>query len=332
MFQVAIITSQCDLHADVVIQELESSNVKPVRINTENFITNCRYSHSWSMNGNTENSEYNFIDSKVNTQNIDVVWWRKPSDYHPGALIQNEWSIKYCQDETKALVKSWPGLFPEARWVNHFYNMQLPALRINQIPVAQQLGLKIPPTIISNDYVKLSEFLTQYPDSIVKPMVYSSFLHQDKQYACFTRPINHNLLEEMHDSIEIAPVFMQKRIHKQAEYRVTIIGRERFVCRINTEHLDNELINQDWRVTEPEKLTHTPDKLPDLYLEKLDKMLKIWDLNFGAFDIIKGDDDNLYFIELNPNGQWYWIEILTGMPMVKAMVNLIEELSVKAQI
>lgn len=56
-------------------------------------------------------------------------------------------------------------------------------------------------------------------------------------------------------------------------------------------------------------------------------MLEIFGLNFCAFDIIRDHDDELYFIELNPNGQWYWIEILTQMPMVKAMADLITELA-----
>jgi pyruvate carboxylase len=56
-------------------------------------------------------------------------------------------------------------------------------------------------------------------------------------------------------------------------------------------------------------------------------MLDIFGLNFGAFGIIRDDDDELYFIELNPNGQWYWMEILTGMPMVKAMVEIITDLA-----
>jgi glutathione synthase/RimK-type ligase-like ATP-grasp enzyme len=56
-------------------------------------------------------------------------------------------------------------------------------------------------------------------------------------------------------------------------------------------------------------------------------MLKVFGLNFGAFDIIRDDDDQLYFIELNPNGQWYWIELLTGLPMVQAMVELLEQLA-----
>jgi hypothetical protein len=60
-------------------------------------------------------------------------------------------------------------------------------------------------------------------------------------------------------------------------------------------------------------------------------MLDEFGLNFGAFHIIRDEDDTLYFIELNPNGQWYWSEILTKMPMVRAMVELIEDLALQYQ-
>jgi len=49
-------------------------------------------------------------------------------------------------------------------------------------------------------------------------------------------------------------------------------------------------------------------------------MLDELGLNLGAFDIISDEDDTLDFIELNPNGQWYWIEIITKMPVVRAIV------------
>ena len=78
------------------------------------------------------------------------------------------------------------------------------------------------------------------------------------------------------------------------------------------------------------KLLHAEGSVrasPPDTVDKLRKMLEIFGLNFGAFDIIRDDDDELYFIELNPNGQWYWIEILTQMPMVKAMADLITELA-----
>ena len=87
----------------------------------------------------------------------------------------------------------------------------------------------------------------------------------------------------------------------------------------------------DWHVTEPDKLVHDPDNLPIDYLNKLYQMVDELGLIFGAFDIIRDEDDTLYFIELNPNGQWYWIEIMTKMPMVRAMVELIEDLALQYQ-
>lgn len=106
-----------------------------------------------------------------------------------------------------------------------------------------------------------------------------------------------------------------------------MIGKKHFVCRIDSKHINDADVNLDWRSIEPDKLVHVPDNLPDVYIDKLFKMLDELGLNFGAFDVIQDDDDTLYFIELNPNGQWHWIEVLTGMPMVKAMRELIEELA-----
>ena len=87
----------------------------------------------------------------------------------------------------------------------------------------------------------------------------------------------------------------------------------------------------NWCATEQDKLVHVPDKLPIDYLSKLHAMLDELGLNLGAFDIISDEDDTLYFIELNPNGQWYWIEIITKMPMVRAIVELIEDLALQYQ-
>ncbi len=240
--------------------------------------------------------------------------------------MTDDWAIKYCQQETESLIYSLSGLYPKAKWVNDYYKIRFPSHRINQIPIAQKLGIAIPPTLVSNSYEAIYDFLKKQGNCIIKPMRYSGFLHNGKQYGCYTRPIDLDTIEEFRDSIRLAPVFLQKRIAKKAEYRVTLIGKNHFVCRIDAQHTKDSDVALDWRVTEPEKLIHIEDELPAEYIRKLYQMLDELGLNFGAFDVIR-DNDTLYFIELNPNGQWHWIEILTGMPMVKAMVKLIEELA-----
>lgn len=322
-----IVTSEADTHADVIIQELQKTQINPIRLNSESFIKTSQYFYEWQSSSTQSKSFLLFKDSLKEAEEVGVIWWRKPVDYVVFPEVKDDWAIKYCQQETESLMYSLCGLYPKAKWVNHYYKIRLPSHRINQIPVAQKLGIVIPPTLVSNSHEAICSFLKEQGNCIIKPMRYSGFLHDGKQYACYTRPIDLDTIEEFKDSIRLAPVFLQKRINKKAEYRVTLIGKNHFVCRIDAQHTQDSDVALDWRATEPEKLIHLADKLPMEYINKLYQMLDEFGLNFGAFDIIRDDDDTLYFIELNPNGQWYWIEILTGMPMVKAMVELIKKLA-----
>ena len=327
MSQLLVITSENDIHTDALIKEIHKSDIEAIRLNSESFISQSQYHFTWDVDGKITDRALQFKDSLRSAKDIKVIWWRKPDDYQSHPSVTDPWAIKYAQDETKSLLLSLRGLFPEAKWVNDYHNLRLPSNRINQIPIAKQLGIPIPATIVTNDYEPALKFLQQYSDCIVKPMRYSGFLHEETQYACYTRPIDIETLEEFRESIHLAPLFIQKRISKKAEYRVTLIGKQHFVCRLDVAHLNDPDVDMDWRVIEPDKVTHIPDTLPESYIHKLRQMLEIFGLNFGAFDIIRDDDDELYFIELNPNGQWYWIEILTQMPMVKAMADLITELA-----
>jgi len=85
---------------------------------------------------------------------------------------------------------------------------------------------------------------------------------RQKQYSCYTRSIDPETLLAFRYSIRLAPVFIQKRLHKKVEYRVTLIGKNDFVCRIDAQHTNDADVTLDWRVTEPDKLVHVPDKLP----------------------------------------------------------------------
>ena len=44
-------------------------------------------------------------------------------------------------------------------------------------------------------------------------------------------------------------------------------------------------------------------------------------LNYGAIDFVLDKQGNYVFLEINPNGQWAWIEHLTGLPISKEIVK-----------
>jgi glutathione synthase/RimK-type ligase-like ATP-grasp enzyme len=46
-------------------------------------------------------------------------------------------------------------------------------------------------------------------------------------------------------------------------------------------------------------------------------------LRFGAIDFILDESGEYVFLEINPNGQWAWIERKTGYKISSEIVNLL---------
>jgi len=65
-----------------------------------------------------------------------------------------------------------------------------------------------------------------------------------------------------------------------------------------------------------------PMKCQKKLSKKLIEFLRVSGLKYGAFDMVLTPDDRYVFLELNPNGQWYWIEHLTGLKITDKLIDL----------
>jgi glutathione synthase/RimK-type ligase-like ATP-grasp enzyme len=46
-------------------------------------------------------------------------------------------------------------------------------------------------------------------------------------------------------------------------------------------------------------------------------------LNYGAIDIIVTTDDRYVFLEVNPVGEFFWLELYAGLPISHAIADLL---------
>ncbi len=53
--------------------------------------------------------------------------------------------------------------------------------------------------------------------------------------------------------------------------------------------------------------------------------MKILNLTYGALDFIVTNDNQWYFLEINPMGQFLWIEDLTNLQISKEIANWLEK-------
>jgi glutathione synthase/RimK-type ligase-like ATP-grasp enzyme len=124
-----------------------------------------------------------------------------------------------------------------------------------------------------------------------------------------------NLFQEIGEN----PIILQDYIDKNFEVRYTVVGKEHFVCKIDSQA--SKIANIDWRRYD---LANTPHEIinpPEEIKKKVINLMAEFNLNFGALDFIVSQTDEWHFLELNSMGQFLWIEDLTGLKISESIAN-----------
>ena len=120
-------------------------------------------------------------------------------------------------------------------------------------------------------------------------------------------------------NITATPLMAQEYIEKKLELRVTIVGQKVFACAIYSQ--DSERTKEDWRRYDFDNVRHEQYQLPKEVEAHLMEFMAVCNLTFGAIDMILTPSGRYVFLEINPSGQFGWIEDLTNMPISKAIAE-----------
>ena len=114
---------------------------------------------------------------------------------------------------------------------------------------------------------------------------------------------------------------MQNCISKEYELRITIVGDKVFSAKVNSQENKNTLT--DWR---KEKNPFVIYELPTEIEQKCIQLTKKLNISFGAIDLVRDKNGDYIFLEINPNGQWAWIEMETGLKISDEIINYLTEI------
>lgn len=122
---------------------------------------------------------------------------------------------------------------------------------------------------------------------------------------------------DLDESVTVVPHLFQARVDKVADLRVVVIGSRVFAVRIDSDLLD-------WR-KDYSALTYRAVDLPDRLARALVEYLEDFHLTSGIFDIAVDRAGDHHWLELNPNGQWGWLEDETGLPLAAAFAEFLAQ-------
>ena len=311
---ILIITNRTDQTADWLILELEGRGTPYVRFNTEDFP--AATSLEWTSEG-TERLQWR--DTSVDLAAVTAVLYRRPLPPDPSSWSTPERGRWALGESRAALEGVWRTL--DALWVNHPDDNRAAGSKLSQLRRAREIGFIVPSTLVTNDAAVVRTFAGACSAAglVCKPLEEGLLELAGEERLFFTSPLEIASDDALED-LGPEPYLFQQFIPKLYDVRVTVIGDEVFATRIESQATEKG--KTDWRRAGAEAV-HTPENLPVDLAALCVALTRSYRLNFAAIDLAYTPDGYSFF-EINPNGQWAWIEQLTEQPLRSSMADLLE--------
>lgn len=298
---------------DRVAAALAQQGVPHFRLNTDRFPESIYISHQLDASGTK--TVVQTEDGRFNTQDIGAVWPRKIWSPIIQAPMEEKYRVASIR-EAVAVRKALFQMLAEVPWIDPLPAMTRASDKFLQLRCAQQAGLRLPQTLISND----ADAVRVFYDGLGGEMVCK--LHtaltggmQASAFSFYTTKIAPEDMEAM-DMLSVCPMIFQEFIPKRYELRIAYIDGQCFTGKIEA-----AAEVTDWRIPEAAVSPWKAYKLPEAVVQQLQAFMQNIGLSFGAIDMIRHADGSYVFLEVNPSGEWGMLEKELDYPIAQAIAD-----------
>lgn len=279
-----------------------------------------------------------------NLRNISAVWLRRTRN--PGVRESRPEDVvnpryQYVRTENRSLLHTFHHVLKDRFWLPDLQSEMRAEHKPIQLLTAYQFGLQIPETWIGNAPQGLAKFLAQItrPSYTVKPLYDAGYTVAPSRFkkglvrflnatamrfarkklylntyrgSCATC-VDPEFLSQRCALVANCPIQVQEYVEKLIELRITIVGEQFFTCAIDSQK--HASMRHDWRQGDPLSRDQSQSifTLPDDIKQKCLNVMRALGLSFGCIDMIITPENEYVFLEINPNGQWLWIEESLGL-------------------
>lgn len=314
-----IITNKYDPHVDFVLSRMydEGLGERVVRLNTEDLLLGTRY----AFDGREFQVEILDSGRKFRTGQVKAVWYRRPVPvlYKESG---NRGLDEYVKKELETVLWGMYFAMGDALWINDPVKNRVASNKILQIKVAGEMGFSVPRTLITNDPQRVGDYFPDSSSLALKSISTASLYDTGRRdyVPLFTRRVSRDYVFGNADAVRNYGVFLQEFIEKEYDIRVVVLGREVFAFAIHS--AEKEETKEDFRTLNPIQLKHEFIRLPSDVEDRVRRFVERFGLVFSSMDLLLSRDGKYYFIENNPNGQWLWLQDMTGVDLVGPFIDL----------
>ncbi|MFE2251534.1 ATP-grasp domain-containing protein [Streptomyces lavendulae] len=296
-----------DIHALAVRNEARRRGYRDFHI-VECDRLSGRRSLSWDSHGNSPTTLRTSDGREIALEETSLVWWRRVraaqkatednKDAFERNLINND-----CRGAlTGILCTAFHG-----QWISHPEATDRASDKLYQMAVAQKSGFRVPRTLVTQSRDEVADFLGEVGRVIVKPVVGTS------GPLLFTQYLEDPASIAM-ESFEACPAVYQEYIEGDEHVRLNCFGDRMYAALLKTDKLD-------WRADLTIPISVWP--VPDETAEKVVAVLRGLGLRMGAIDIKLTPSGEPVWLEVNPQGQFLFLEPLLRIPLAEYFLDFL---------
>jgi glutathione synthase/RimK-type ligase-like ATP-grasp enzyme len=303
-----LVTHSADLFTiDRVLASLEARGVAAVRVDTDLFPQ--QLSVSFELRKNKHHSTLTVGQQVIALEQVPAVWCRR---FWPGAAADEAQTDLSALFSAQALRQTLTVGAANARWMNGLDAQDRAESKLWQLSLAPGCGLAVAPTLLTNDPSRAGAFATA--PSVIKALAQPVASMQPDPAFVYTQPFT----AERAAPLRVFPQLIQHQVPRRSEVRLIAVGAKLFAAEL--ERRGDDAV--DWRPSKADEVrSWRAVKIPAAVQTGCRAMLRAMGLVFGAFDFIVTPEGRWVFLEVNPAGEWGWLERDAGLPISDAIAD-----------
>lgn len=310
-----ILTNSKDSTASFLISALEKAGIPFLRLDTDCLIRKIELAFCPGKPAIK-------IDGRWREANdVSHIWYRRPEQLQD-ARFDSSPESKYTRTEWAEFIECFFAHVPTEKWVNHPACNAAASRKLEQLTTAAILGFKVPDTLVTQNPENLRAFYRQHQGQVVvKPLStgYIERSEKENDSLIYTNLILEKHLENL-DDLSICPALFQQFIQKQHDVRITVMDGNIHAVAIVAREKSGEQ-RCDVRRNNMSDAIYQKISLPNVVRQSIERIMQHYRLRFGAIDMAVSNAGDWFFFEINPNGQWAWLDMVAGTNIAESFVK-----------
>jgi len=306
---ILILANPQDMHAKHISELLQARGCEVECLVKADFGNGA----SMTLDPGARQGELELLDgTSIASDSISAIWHRRPGAVRANPTMTDNFDRSFAENEWAQAIDSFFSLVPGLS-VSPPTN-QRAATKLRQLSLAPRVGLRVPQTLVTSDPEAALAFVARHHGAVVHKAMTApphQFIDTRAWDAAATQQVA---------GLSLCPTILQERVHGPADVRATVVGREIFSACILTAQ-GRAAVDSRLDADAPCVRYELPDNVASGLLQLMDEL----GLQFGTVDLKVADDGELVFLEINPQGQFLYIEILTGLPISHALAAFLAQ-------